>query len=43
MPEGPWIKRNEHGVIFTQDMIQQDNSSIFDSSVVQTQREDEMA
>jgi hypothetical protein len=26
MPEGPWIKRNPYGVIFTEDVMPSDNS-----------------
>ena len=33
MPEGPWIKRNEHGVIFTDQMIEDESSSTFLSSM----------
>lgn len=32
MPEGPWIKRNTYGVVFTEDVIQADNSISFENS-----------
>lgn len=33
MPEGPWIKRNEHGVIFTDQILEDEMSSDFLSTM----------
>lgn len=33
MPEGPWIKRNEHGVIFTDNVIDDESNLDFLSSM----------
>ena len=32
MPQGPWIKRNPYGVVFTQEMLPADNSITFEDS-----------
>jgi hypothetical protein len=32
MPEGPWIRRNPYGVIFTQDVLASDNSISFEDT-----------
>ena len=32
MPEGPWIKRNPFGVVFTQEMMPTDQSITFEDS-----------
>jgi hypothetical protein len=32
MPEGPWIKRDEHGVIFTDQVFEDEGNLTFVSS-----------
>ena len=41
MPEGPWIKRNEHGVVFTDHMIEDEGASILLSSMRTNQHGEE--
>jgi hypothetical protein len=33
LPEGPWIKRDEHGVIFTDQVLEDEGSLSFLSSL----------
>jgi hypothetical protein len=32
MPEGPWIKRNPYGVVFTDEVMHNDNSISFEDT-----------
>lgn len=40
MPEGPWIKRNPYGVIFTEE-VEGDNSLTFDDTSRSSSKQEE--
>ncbi|CAM6002384.1 unnamed protein product [Sphagnum balticum] len=43
MPEGPWIKRNNHGVVFTEEVLPSDGSLSFEDTARPSESKEESA